>query len=853
MFESQTASTPGRPAAVSAGRTVSYGELNAQSNRLARVLRARGVGPDVLVGLLVERSIETLVSLLAILKAGGAYVPLDPGYPADRVAWILDDARASLLIADPVSTHVQHRLGQPVLVLGSPEAVAAGESVEDLPPVNAESDLAYVIYTSGSTGRPKGVQIAHKGLVNFLRSMRHVPGLGPDDVVAAVTTVSFDIAALELLLPLTTGARTVIVARDTAADGRRLAEVLQQQGVTLMQATPATWRLLLEAGWEGAPGLTVLCGGEAMPRELADRLLPRCAALWNMYGPTETTVWSTVHRVRPGTGPVPLGAPIANTTVHILDAQLRPVRSGDEGELCIGGDGVARGYLGRPDLTAERFVPDPFAAVPGGRLYRTGDLARRLPDGALLFGGRRDHQVKIRGFRVELGEVEEALLRDADVREAAVLAREDGRGEKRLVAFVAWRGARGGDAHAVRERLRSALPAYMIPSWLVALDALPQTPNGKVDRVALAALPPRERPEAAAPRDQIERRLVRLWERVLELPSIGADADFFELGGDSLHAAALVAGISREFHCDLPAAVLVEAPTIRQLADRLRERPPAGRWTSLVPFRAGGTKRPFFFVHGGAGTVLFMRELVAGIDGDRPVYGLQSEGQDGGPVVHASVEQMAALYLEEMRAVQPHGPYLLGGYCFGGVVAFEIARRLRGEGEEVGFVGLVNAPCPVVEPRTIVSQEAAQPNRRAWLRDGLAWRWDLVRAMVRRTRLAPLGARIALTLGGRVPKSWRPSYILSVTERAERLYRPRPYDGRIAVIRGNGLYTDPELGWRGLASDIDTRAIGRRQRLRRELIASPLVRELAEDLRARLDLADAGAVASNRDVPRRPL
>jgi amino acid adenylation domain-containing protein len=869
LIEAQAALAPQSTAAACGDRTIRYDELNARANRLAHLLRRRGVGPDVLVGLLVERSIETLVGLLGILKAGGAYVPLDPEYPADRVSYILDDARAPLLVADRASA-VAHRARANATILIDPSDPESKSEPERNPaPFAGNTDLAYVIYTSGSTGRPKGVQIAHKGVVNFLRSMQCVPGIKPADVVGAVTTVSFDIAALELFLPLTVGARVEIVTRDIAADGRRLSELISQRAVTLMQATPATWRLLLDAGWSGAPAMTVLCGGEAMPRELANRLLPRCAALWNMYGPTETTIWSTVHRVAPGAGPVPLGVPIANTSVHVLDESMADVPAGAEGELWIGGDGVARGYLNRPELTAERFIADPFSGVPGSRLYRTGDLARWLPDGALLFVGRRDHQVKIRGFRIELGEIENVLLRDAMVREAAVIAREDARGEKRLIAFVAGREPGVVDTRGVRERLRTALPAYMIPSRVVAVEALPLTPNGKIDRNALAALSPAAPvAEVVSPADAIEARLVRLWEEVLELSPVSVDADFFDIGGDSLHAAALFARIAREFGRDLPVAALVRAPTIERLAGLLRAGE-CGGWTSLVPFRTTGSKRPIFFVHGGAGTVLFLRELVAGFDPDRPVYGLQSEGQDGRPVSHGSVEEMAALYLAEMRKVQPAGPYLLGGYCFGGIVAFEMARQLSEHGQAVWFVGLVNAPCPLADPRSLVTESAGRPGKARWrpsrgaatararrigqlrwaekptfvaraARDAVAWRWDMLRSAARALSLAPTGARLFFAFGRRLPKAWRPSYILSVTERAERLYRPHAYAGRIAVIRGNGLYRDPELGWGGLASSIETAAIGGEQRLRRELIATPLVSDLAADLAARLDQAEAG-------------
>lgn len=875
LFERQVAQTPARVAAEHDGVSITYLELNARANRLAHLLRRRGVGPDVLVGLMLGRSIEMLVGLLGILKAGGAYVPLDPEYPAERVKYILGDASAPLLVADRQAA-AGHSPTTDTVWLDPGDTLYAAESPENPAPVNAASDLAYVIYTSGSTGRPKGVQIPHKALVNFLRSMQRTPGITPDDVVAAVTTICFDIAGLELFLPLTVGARAVIVPHEVSVDGRRLSTLLRDSGVTLMQATPATWRLLLDAGWSGSKELTILCGGEAMPRELANALLDRSRALWNMYGPTETTVWSTVARVSPGDGPVPLGAPIDNTSLYIVDDGLQVVPNGVEGELCIGGDGVARGYLNRPDLTAERFIPDGFSGVPGARLYRTGDLARRLDDGTLLFGGRRDHQVKIRGYRIELGEIENVLLRDPDVGQAAVVAPEDQRGEKRLVACVVARaGVASVDAKGVRERLRGMLPGYMVPSRVIVLPAMPLTPNGKVDRKALLGVAPAESAEIVPPRDETEARLQRLWEEVLERSPISVDADFFDLGGDSLHAAALFARIARELGRDLPVAALVHAPTIERLASVLREGERATRWTSLVPFRTSGRKRPLFFVHGGAGTVLFMRELAASLDRERPVYGLQSEGQDGGRLVHDTIEKMAALYLREIRSVQPEGPYHIGGYCFGGTVAFEIARQLRDEGQDASFVGLVNAPCPTAGSR-IVGQEEEEVDeeegslvptfdrvlrrlrgagnasgvdrvrlvRRAF-GDAVRWRWHVVRSMRLGSRLASLGPRALLAVGGTLPKAWRPAYILSMTERAERRYRPKPYDGKVVVIRGNGLYRDPSLGWASLASSIEACAVGGTQRLRRDLIAPGLVPLLAEELGRRLDAADAEVEAGS--------
>ncbi|HKV07841.1 MAG TPA: amino acid adenylation domain-containing protein, partial [Thermoanaerobaculia bacterium] len=548
LFEAQVERTPEAVALVFEGETLTYAGLNARANRAAHHLRSLGVGPEVLVGLRFERSVPAVVAVLAVLKAGGAYIPLDPALPAERLTFLLEDSGAALVLTE----------------------LAEAEDDTNPTPLAGPGNLAYVLYTSGSTGKPKGVAVTHRGVVNFLASVARRPGLAPGDAVLAVTTLSFDIAGYELLLPLTVGARIVLVSRETAMDGERLAAVLSAERVTRVQVTPATWRLLLGSGWQGDPRLMALSGGEALPRDLARELLPRVASLWNFYGPTETTIWSSVHRVMEAEGAIPIGLPVANTAIHLLDRRLEPVPLGVAGELYIGGAGVSRGYLRRPDLTAERFVPDPFSS--GERLYRTGDLARRLPGGEIDFLGRADHQVKIRGFRVEPGEIEAVLAEDPAVRQAAVVLREVD-GDPRLVAWLVWEEGREGDPRVLRERLRERLPAYMIPSGLLSLPALPLTPSGKVDRRALAA-----REDAAErslsfadhfvpPRTPAEQQMADLFAEVLGLPGerVGAHDSFFELGGHSLLATRLVSRVRAAFGADLPLRALFEAPTVAGL------------------------------------------------------------------------------------------------------------------------------------------------------------------------------------------------------------------------------------------------------------------------------------------------
>jgi len=436
LFEDQVERTPNAVAVSFEDEHLTYRELNARANQLAHHLQQHGVGPEVLVGLCVERSLDMVIGLLGILKAGGAYVPLDPTYPAERLAFMLADSQAAVLVAQ---RHLLPQLPAPaakVVCLDADAAVLAQQSAANPASTGTSDQLAYVIYTSGSTGRPKGVQILHRAVVNFLLSMRERPGLTAQDNWLAITTLSFDIAALELFLPLLVGARLIVASRDTAADGAALAETLARARVTVMQATPITWRLLLAAGWQGKADLKILCGGEALPLDLAQQLLPRAASLWNLYGPTETTIWSTVCEIGPGDEVVTIGRPIANTQMYLLDPKLQLVPVGVPGELYIGGEGLARGYLNRPELTDERFIPHPFSNRPGARLYKTGDLARYRPDGTIEHLGRLDFQVKLRGFRIELGEIEAVLSQHTAVRQAVVVAREDVPGDKRLVAYV---------------------------------------------------------------------------------------------------------------------------------------------------------------------------------------------------------------------------------------------------------------------------------------------------------------------------------------------------------------------------------------------------------------------------------
>jgi amino acid adenylation domain-containing protein len=530
IFEKQAATAPDTPALEYGDETLTYAELDARVNQMAHTLIARGVAPGDLVGVCLPRTPDVVVSMLAVLKTGAAYVPIDVRFPAQRVQYMLADSGARLVIADEESGTVEPGARADDLFVDRDRATIEAASRER-PGVSVPLDArAYVIYTSGSTGQPKGVEITHDALINFLASMQRAPGIAAREAILAVTTVSFDIAGLELYLPLVAGATIVLAARDVAGDGRLLRQLLEERKPNLMQATPATWRALIDSGWTSSPQLKALCGGEALPRDLANELLARVGELWNMYGPTETTIWSTIHRVT-GTGVIPVGRPIANTRVYILDPRGKPLPPGVPGELFIGGAGVARGYFNRPELTQERFLRDPFDSRPGARMYRTGDRARFLADGTIEHLGRLDNQIKLRGFRIELGEIESALATAPGVRECAVDVRQD-----RLTAFVVFESGRELTATEVRSHLRQSLPDYMIPSLVVPMEKIPLTPNGKVDRRALPDALRNARAEAVfqPPNTPTEIAIATIWKELLGVPRVSTTDNFFELGGHSL-------------------------------------------------------------------------------------------------------------------------------------------------------------------------------------------------------------------------------------------------------------------------------------------------------------------------------
>jgi amino acid adenylation domain-containing protein len=709
IFETQAARTPDAAAAVVEGEVLSYRELDARANRLAHRLRDLGVRSGDRVGVCLPRSLHLASATLGVLKAGAACVPLDPNYPAERLALMLRDAAVSVVVVDESTAGTLLEHPTPVLDLSQgTDAAASALDTALSDPVEPDA-TAYVIYTSGSTGTPRGVELTHRGLANHALASAGVYGLGPSDRVLQFSSISFDISIEELFTAWASGAAVVFRTDEMPLGGHDFLDWLSERSVSVLDLPTAYWHEWvndLTAGGRRVPdGIrTVIVGGE--------KALASVYELWlgvggdrvrwfNTYGPTEASVvvsaWEgDATRSEAVPGQLPIGRPLENVRAFVLDGKMQPAPIGVPGELYVGGLGVARGYLGQPELTAEKFVADPFSEEASARLYRTGDLVRYRPDGLLEFVGRTDDQVKIRGYRIEPGEIERALERHERVRTALVVVRESSSGAKNLVGFVEAEGDSAPSSRELREFLTTTLPMHLVPAAVVVLDAFPLTPNGKVDRNALPA--PDQALELAAevvePRDDIEAAVIAVVGRLLDVDvdQISVFDDFFALGGHSLLAVRLAAEIERELGVPLPLNELFHGATMEQIAVFVRrEEASSDAWSPLVPLRAEGERRPLFLFHTLQGDLMTYRGLVRHLAPDRPVYGLQPVGLDGRRNLRRSVEEMASDYVREIQTVQPHGPYLLCGYCFAGVAAYEVARQLEEQDEETALLAVIDA------------------------------------------------------------------------------------------------------------------------------------------------------------------
>ena len=846
LFEAQVERTPDNIAIVFEQQQLTYRELDNRANQVAHYLQSQGILPNMLVGLYVERSPIMMIGLLGILKTGAAYVPLDPNHPLDRIEYVLEDAQIGIILTQQqLVGRLQHKSSVELICLDTDWAKISTKPTSTPILAISPDQIAYLIYTSGSTGKPKGVEARHRGVVNFITSMQRQPGMTATDILLSVTTLSFDMAVLEIYLPITVGAQLVLVSREDAMDGRKLAATIAQLGITVMQGTPATWRVLLESGWQGAPSLKVITGAEPISTDLVTQLLAKSCSVWNLYGPTETTVWSTAYQVQGHEQRVPIGKPIANTEIYILDPHFQPVPIGVTGELYIGGAGLARGYWHKPDLTAEKFIPDPFSANPTARIYRTGDLARYLPTGEIECLGRIDFQVKLRGFRIELGGVEAILCQHPQIAQAVAIVREDNPEDRRLVAYITIDqqsdSLKSPSVKQIREFLAGQLPSYMVPSTVVFLDTLPLTPNGKIDRRALPAPDHTRQLDTllVTSDDELELQLTTMWEQVLKTQPIGIEDNFFDLGGHSLLAVRLIAEVEQIWHQKLPLATFIEAPTIRQFARIIRQGQGSTTWSSLVEIESRGSKTPLFCIHPVGGNVLEYYPLAHQLGLDRPIYGIQSQGLDGIQAPLTQIEAMAASYISDIQSVQPDGPYLLVGYSFGGLIAFEIARQLESQGKQVNLLALLDSESPSllnVRPALLPTVGIHLQNfQQLNISDKVKYIKDRIVFRLRYQNKENSQKEFMLdNWGADMP----PAYlkVLEANFQAGENYLGKFYPGKITLFRSSiqpiAQALHPDLGWGDLAGAVEVYDVSGHHR---NLLKEPYIQAVARQLKSCID------------------
>ncbi|WP_373530791.1 amino acid adenylation domain-containing protein [Nostoc sp.] len=705
LFEAQVVETPdaialnarSAYALVFGDEQLSYKELNIRSNQLAHYLQKIGVETESLVGICVERSLEMIIAILGILKAGGAYLSLDPSLPQERLNFMLEDAQVLVLLTqEKLLKHFQD-FSNPIICIDEDWATITQHSQENPTNCVTSDNLAYVIYTSGSTGKPKGVLIEHRGLCNLAKAQIEVFNLQPSNRILQFASLSFDASIFEIVMALQTGATLYLANKESLLAGQPLLQLLREKAITHVTLPPAVLSVLPT---ESLPALqTIICAGESCTDEIVKLWWNSQRRFFNAYGTTEATVWSTVAEISSMSEKTPIGRPIANTQIYILDKHLQPLPIGITGELYIGGDGLARGYLNRPELTTEKFISNPFNDKNGVRLYKTGDLARYQTDGNIEFIGRIDNQVKIRGFRIELSEIETVLSQHQSVQKAIVIVKENVSGDKYLVAYIVLNRETQNVASLLRKFLKEKLPEYMMPKAFVVLDFLPLTASGKVDCWALIELDsPASRlidKAFVAPRTPTELTLAKIWAEVLNVERVGIYDNFFDLGGDSFLSVRLLKRIHKQFERELSLSSLFLNPTIESLATSLSSEIDSLPWSPLVPIQPAGSNPAFFCIHPIFGVVFPYYELANQLGKNQPFYGLQPIGLDGKTSPLTRIEDMATHYIEALRRVQPKGPYFLGGWSFGGWVAFEMAQQLQRSGEEVALLAVLDTLAPI--------------------------------------------------------------------------------------------------------------------------------------------------------------
>ena len=686
LLQEQSNATPEALALEFGKEQISYKQLQDSINQTAHYLMSAGVRPGQVVAISLERSPALIISIFAVLQCGASYVPIDPNYPDGRLDLMVTDSEASLFIGDTLRAACTHTAK--TILFDSILKASSDLPTEAIDVSVASEAAAYIIYTSGSTGKPKGVQVAHNNAINLVYSMGAAPGITAKDKIFAVTTISFDAMVMEIFLPLLHGASVVLVDEDTRRDGHLLLQKAVKDKITVIWGTPTIWQILIDSGWEKPLGIKALIGGEPVPMPLAHELLELTDELWNIYGPTETTVCAFLTKITKEDNPITIGKPVANTHAYLLDEDGKPVREGEVGEIVIGGAGVSLGYLNRPELTAQRFVNDPYQEGETAKMYHSGDLGKVLPNGQMQCLGRRDNQVKVRGHRIELGEIEYLMQDLTDVNAVAIAVENH-----ILKAFVVPSKSDIDFAAQVeiwKDTLKSNLPSYMVPQEFIRIEELPITNSGKLDRKLLTKLSSNSKLKADynEPRTEAEKVISDIWKECLGLEGIDIFSDFFDVGGHSLVAAKVMTQIEKKTGKRLPLASLFEHSTVEKLALLLHLDEKLIKWDSLVPIKPQGSKPPLFMVHGAGLNVLNFNSLAKFVDKDQPIYGLQAKGLNENEAYLTSVEEIAAHYNKVIIATQPKGPYAIAGYSFGGVIAYEMACQLIEAGEKVSMLGL---------------------------------------------------------------------------------------------------------------------------------------------------------------------
>lgn len=838
IFEETVARSPNEIAVIHGREHFSYAELNARSNQLAHFLCNRGIERKSRIGVCLPRSLDFAVAILAVLKAGCTVVPLDPKYPLERLSHMLSDTGAPLVITERGLLQATVPNGTLLLNISEERESIVAEPTTN-PSLSRDSrDVAYVIYTSGSTGKPRGVLLPHAGLTNYACAATEIFALRPGDRMLQFCSISFDAALEEIYATWAAGATLVFRIDNISLEPGEFLDWVAKQRISVMDLPTAYWHEWVYAmpslEEKFPPGLRlVIVGGE--------KSSPQAFAIWhrfmgdrvrwiNTYGPAEASIVATAYEPKlrtsdPPPAVLPIGRPVANARVYLLDEHLNLVADGVAGELHIAGPGVAAGYLNLPELTEQKFIPDIFSDDPVGRMYKTGDMARYLPDGQIEFLGRRDNQVKIRGFRVELGEIESVLEKHPGVHEAAVLVRESAHGDKRLTASVV-RSPQGTIGKGeLRKYVQTHLPEYMVPSEFVFLESMPLTPNGKIDRRALPLIQINSHSETEATvvaSDPTQVQLIAIWEELLGREPIGVTENFFDLGGHSLLAARLMHRVKQVFGKTLALAVLLQAPTVEQLAATLRSDDLSDQWSSLVAVQPQGSKPPFFMIHGVGGNVVGFHEIAQRMKPDYPLYGLQSQGLDGKQACHPLIEDMAAHYLVEIRSARPHGPYHLGGFSMGGLVAYEIARKLQAQGEEVGALVLFDTYAD--NPKGLGVSVLDLLRRPSWMR--LKKLYAATEERIRRKgRVRTQG--LSETLRN----------VMRTNAHAAEQYVLRPYPGKITLLRADDRWNvseDSYVRWFQLVREVETIKI---PSTHMDFLREPQVSQIAECLKGCIDRA----------------